>query len=380
MQFLMGLNDSSSAIHGQILLMNPLPSVRQAYSSVSQEEKQRLLSTTSAASDSGNSAAMAVRNNNSGNKSTLIQSERFDRPYGRRPQCSHYGEMGHWVQTCYELHGYPAGHPKAKHNSDPKRFNNSNKPAVNHVSETLSKVDGNQVVGISEAQLQQLLSLLDNKNEGSSSQANAVTKPGEKPSLTRLCRNMADSTRQARIEVAITKIIAMHESQSLLIEKQNTSIKTLTNLMKELTMGLQTLDAKVEQQIRQAAPQMKSMRLDVPRFSGAHPAAWVLHIQRYFDYYNTPNPQRLIIASFHLDGDALDWFDWMSKNHLIIGWHEFLLAIEKRIDDDRSQELENNTANVQLSQEIVEPVNEIPKISLHVMAGQPCPRTLRLQA
>ncbi|KAL5787410.1 hypothetical protein ACOSP7_004359 [Xanthoceras sorbifolium] len=191
MQFLMGLNDSSSAIHGQILLMNPLPSVRQAYSSVSQEEKQRLLSTTSAASDSGSSAAMAVRNNNSGNKSTLIQSERFDRPYGgghqdkchsgsgrRRPQCSHYGEMGHWVQTCYELHGYPAGHPKAKHNSDPKRFNNSNKPAVNHVSETLSKVDGNQVVGISEAQLQQLLSLLDNKNEGSSSQANAVTKPG----------------------------------------------------------------------------------------------------------------------------------------------------------------------------------------------------------
>ncbi|KAI9197646.1 hypothetical protein LWI28_002053 [Acer negundo] len=35
MQFLMGLNDSYSAIRGQILLMNPLPSVRQAYSSVS---------------------------------------------------------------------------------------------------------------------------------------------------------------------------------------------------------------------------------------------------------------------------------------------------------------------------------------------------------
>ena len=35
MQFLMGLNDSYSAIRGQILLMSPLPSVRQAYSSVS---------------------------------------------------------------------------------------------------------------------------------------------------------------------------------------------------------------------------------------------------------------------------------------------------------------------------------------------------------
>ena len=35
MQFLKGLNESYSAIRGQILLMNPLPFVRQAYSSVS---------------------------------------------------------------------------------------------------------------------------------------------------------------------------------------------------------------------------------------------------------------------------------------------------------------------------------------------------------
>jgi hypothetical protein len=33
------LNDFYSAIRGQILLMNPLPSIRQAYSSISQEEK-----------------------------------------------------------------------------------------------------------------------------------------------------------------------------------------------------------------------------------------------------------------------------------------------------------------------------------------------------
>ncbi|KAL5832564.1 hypothetical protein ACOSQ3_016238 [Xanthoceras sorbifolium] len=203
MQFLMGLNDSYSTVRGQILLMNPLPSIRQAYSSVSQEEKQRLLSSTSAATDSTSSAAMAVRGNNSGSKSTPVRFERFDSSYGSqdfrsqekstekfsggrqdrrhagsgrgRPNCSHCGELGHWIHTCYELHGYPVGHPKAKHNSGPKRFN---KHAVKHVSETTSKVDGNHLVGISEAQLQQLLSLLDTKIEGSSTQANVVTKPG----------------------------------------------------------------------------------------------------------------------------------------------------------------------------------------------------------
>lgn len=66
MQFLMGLNETYSTIRGQILLMNPLPSMRQAYSSVSQEEKQRLLSVTRTSTELGGSAAMAMRHNNRG--------------------------------------------------------------------------------------------------------------------------------------------------------------------------------------------------------------------------------------------------------------------------------------------------------------------------
>ncbi|KAI9194591.1 hypothetical protein LWI28_007414 [Acer negundo] len=197
----MGLNDSYSGIRGQILLMSPLPSVRQAYSSVTQEEKQRLLSSTHAADDSNGTAAMAVRGNNSRFFSSAGK-RKFDnfrwqdkspenfsggrRPdqdrkrtgIGRgRPHCTHCGELGHWVQTCYELHGYPAGHPKAKFTGS-KRFHPNTRPAANHVSYCLSKEDSSPVVGISEAQLKQLLSLLDTKNEGSTSQAHAVSKPG----------------------------------------------------------------------------------------------------------------------------------------------------------------------------------------------------------
>lgn len=72
------------------------------------------------------------------------------------------------------------------------------------------------------------------------------------------------------------------------------------------------------------------MRIDFSRFSGNHPSAWVARIQRYFDYYRTPKSQRLIVVSFHLDDDALDWFDWMNRNGLISGWTDFLGAISKR--------------------------------------------------
>ena len=78
MQFLMGLNDSYSAIRGQILLINPLPSVRQAYSSVSKEEKQRLLSSMHTINDSVDSAAMAVRSN-SGKTTSLTGTGKSER-------------------------------------------------------------------------------------------------------------------------------------------------------------------------------------------------------------------------------------------------------------------------------------------------------------
>lgn len=43
----MGLNESYNAIRGQILLINPLPSVRKAYSLITQEEKQREIGSSS---------------------------------------------------------------------------------------------------------------------------------------------------------------------------------------------------------------------------------------------------------------------------------------------------------------------------------------------
>ena len=83
--------------------------------------------------------------------------------------------MGHWVQKFFQLHGYPPGHPKARMNSGP----NSNRYKGFFVANQVSKADkGDPTVALSEAQLKQLFSLLNNQDEGSNSKANAVTKPG----------------------------------------------------------------------------------------------------------------------------------------------------------------------------------------------------------
>ena len=86
--------------------------------------------------------------------------------------------MGHFVEKCYQLHGYPPGHPKDRTGYIFNRHKNTS--VANQVSDGANKDDGKSVVtGISEAQLQQLLSLLNDKDEGTSSQENtAVAKPG----------------------------------------------------------------------------------------------------------------------------------------------------------------------------------------------------------
>ena len=86
--------------------------------------------------------------------------------------------MGHFVEKCYQLHGYPPGHPKVRTCSN---FNcHKNTFVANQVSDGENKDDGKLVLArISEAQLQQLMSLLNDKYWGTSSQANAVVaKPG----------------------------------------------------------------------------------------------------------------------------------------------------------------------------------------------------------
>uniref|UniRef100_A0A5B7C6V8 Uncharacterized protein n=1 Tax=Davidia involucrata TaxID=16924 RepID=A0A5B7C6V8_DAVIN len=117
MQFLMGLNESYSAIRGQILLMNPLPNVTKAYSSIVQEEKQQSLS---AARETTETAAMAVRRDEPAVMPAVRQgqgSSSSSNSSNRTPlHCSYCDQDHHVRDTCWKLNGYPPGHPKHKSN------------------------------------------------------------------------------------------------------------------------------------------------------------------------------------------------------------------------------------------------------------------------
>ncbi|GKF92439.1 hypothetical protein Tco_0279158, partial [Tanacetum coccineum] len=71
----------------------------------------------------------------------------------------------------------------------------------------------------------------------------------------------------------------------------------------------------------------RSMRLDVPKFTGDDPERWIFAITEYFTLLNTPADQRLRIVGFNPEGAAAEWFRWMSRNGLITDWERFVESV-----------------------------------------------------
>ncbi|XP_028802456.1 uncharacterized protein LOC114757550 [Neltuma alba] len=72
----------------------------------------------------------------------------------------------------------------------------------------------------------------------------------------------------------------------------------------------------------------KTIKVDFPHFDGSDALDWIFKAERYFKYFEIQDPQRLMIASVHLDGDVLPWFQMMEKSGRIPTWSIFAKAVE----------------------------------------------------
>lgn len=72
----------------------------------------------------------------------------------------------------------------------------------------------------------------------------------------------------------------------------------------------------------------KSVKLDFPRFDGTDALTWIFKFEQYFKYYDISDPQRLVIAAVHLDGDILPWFQLLEKVGRVPNWSMFARAVE----------------------------------------------------
>jgi hypothetical protein len=108
MQFLMGLNETFTPVKGQILLMDPMPHIDKVFSLLRQEERQRAIGQISL--PHVESIALLCKSDSARPNQPKQGFQKKD-----KPTCTHCGYIGHTMDKCYKLHGYPLGYkPKGK--------------------------------------------------------------------------------------------------------------------------------------------------------------------------------------------------------------------------------------------------------------------------
>ncbi|CAA7032143.1 unnamed protein product [Microthlaspi erraticum] len=112
-KFLMGLNETYESSRRHILMLKPIPSIEDVFNMVAQDERQRSIRPTSKLDNvvfqsSGPSDAAAYDSQlENGAFATQHQNNYRSK---QRPVCTYCGQLGHIVQKCFKIHGYPPGH------------------------------------------------------------------------------------------------------------------------------------------------------------------------------------------------------------------------------------------------------------------------------
>jgi hypothetical protein len=153
----MGLNESFAPVRGQILLMDPMPPINKVFSLIRQEERQRSIGSLNASLSNPFVESTTLLCKSEGTK-TVGSRQFFQKK--ERPQCTHCGLLGHTVDKCYKLHGFPLGYKTQGKNPTANKISlTSFGQTAGVVTNEFSNLQLSQV----QAQCEQVLALLNNK-------------------------------------------------------------------------------------------------------------------------------------------------------------------------------------------------------------------------
>jgi hypothetical protein len=133
----------------------------------------------------------------------------------------------------------------------------------------------------------------------------------------------------------------LEETLQQILINQQTFQQNLTNLTTEMAQIRNRLQP--QGQIPDQPPHNPftntTIKLDIPRFDGSDPLGWIFKISQFFEFHHTPEDQRIRMASFYMEGEALTWYQWMHSNQQLLNWPMFVQALEMRFAPSQYEDL-----------------------------------------
>ncbi|KAF5447657.1 hypothetical protein F2P56_033191, partial [Juglans regia] len=158
---------------------------------------------------------------------------------------------------------------------------------------------------------------------------------------------MAEETRLNQLQDGLTALKKSTDSQMKTLETEMLALKKQSDSVMQqltaLTVELQKKNSNYgrgessnnqeyrEEHVDQNRDNYpRQVRIDFPFFHGEGPSGWLYKVNHYFTYYNTLPQHRLRLASFHMDGQALVWFQDLEESGEIREWEDFTKALLTR--------------------------------------------------
>ncbi|KAL5769060.1 hypothetical protein ACOSQ2_015843 [Xanthoceras sorbifolium] len=138
----------------------------------------------------------------------------------------------------------------------------------------------------------------------------------------------------------VNEILARHESS---FDQVNAILQAILTELQSLRISRSP--HKVNTELNPFAPRESShrpdqpyfnnrshhhLKLSFPKFNGEDPTGWVYKAEQYFYFKSIAVDQQVQLASFHLEGIALQWYLWFTKFKGPLTWDEFNQVVLQR--------------------------------------------------
>jgi len=174
---------------------------------------------------------------------------------------------------------------------------------------------------------------------------------------------MADNTIMKGIQGELKRIsetLGLHQERFMQMDQRFEKIDQ--HLLELQQLFLKSQNDSLVQSSTSIVSHPCSMKLDFPRFTSDDTMTWLYKAEKFFTLYNTPDEQKLAIASIHFEGKVLPWFQLLERAHQVPDWLSLSTAIQIQFGPSQFDNPRSDLFKLKQSSTVADYYNLIVKV------------------
>ncbi|XP_042452681.1 uncharacterized protein LOC122037297 [Zingiber officinale] len=105
------------------------------------------------------------------------------------------------------------------------------------------------------------------------------------------------------------------------------------------------------------------MKVEFPCWENNDPIGWILRAKKYFRFHGTSDNAKVEQASINLEGDVIQWYDWLEACHGPPKWEEFKEELINRFGPSGYENVDGELAKIRQTSTVLEYQGQFERLS-----------------